>query len=120
VAPKSKRTKGEENPFLPPPFDLHRIPLVDKDYLITNAKGDFDFADLHSWLKKVFLDQSDKIGLWESNLPLSIFPQIHHFLEFALKCQAQYIPEKRAIISSSGEIIFLIMLETIDQMMQIS
>jgi hypothetical protein len=71
------------------------------------------------WLKEVFLDQSDEIGLWESNLPLYFFPKIHPFPEFSLKCQAHYIPEQRAVISSSGEILFLITPESIDQMMQI-
>jgi hypothetical protein len=120
MVPKSKRTKGEENPFLLPPVNLDRIPLADKDYLIIDRKCNFDFVDLQSWLKEVFVDQSDEIGLWESNLPLYIFPQIHHFLEFSLKCQAHYIPEKRAILSSSREILFLITPETIDQTMQIS
>jgi hypothetical protein len=119
MAPKSKQEKGEENPFLPPPVDLEKIPLVDKDRLIANTKCNFDFSDLQSWLREVFLDQSDEIGLWESNLPLYLFPQIHHFPEFALKCQAHYIPEKRVVVSSSGEILFLIMPESIDQMMQI-
>jgi hypothetical protein len=119
MAPKSKQAEGEENLFLPPPVDLDRIPLVDKDRLIADTKCDFDFADLQSWLKEVFLDQSDEIGLWESNLPLYLFPQIHPFPEFSLKCQAHYIPEQRAIVSSSGEILFLITPESIDQMMQI-
>jgi hypothetical protein len=30
MVPKSKE-EGEENPFLPPPVDLDKIPLVDKD-----------------------------------------------------------------------------------------
>jgi hypothetical protein len=71
------------------------------------------------WLKEVFLDQIDEIELWESNLPLYLFPQIDPFLEFSLKCQAHYIPKKRVVVSSSGEILFLITLESIDQMMQI-
>jgi hypothetical protein len=119
MAPKSKQAEGEENPFLMPPVDLDRIPLVEKDQLIMDTKCDFDFLDLQSWIREVFLDQSDEIGLWESNLPLYLFPQIHHFLEFSLKCQAHYIPEKRVVISSSGEILLLIMPESIDQMMQI-
>jgi hypothetical protein len=94
MAPKSKQVEGEENLFLPPPVDLDRIPLVDKDRLIMDTKCDFDFSDLQSWLREVFLDQSDEIGLWESNLPLYLFPQIHHFPEFSLKCQAHYIPNK--------------------------
>jgi hypothetical protein len=114
MAPKSKQTEGEENLFLLPLVDLNRIPLVDKDYLTTDTKCDFDFANLQSWLKEAFLDQSDEIGLWESNLPLYLFPQIHHFLEFTLKFQAHYIPEQRAIVSSSREVLFLITPETID------
>jgi hypothetical protein len=49
--------------FLLPPVDLDKILLADKDYLITDTKCDFDFVDLQSWLKEVFLDQSDEIGL---------------------------------------------------------
>jgi hypothetical protein len=80
MAPKPRPTEGEENPFLPPPIDLDKISLVDKDRLIADTICDFDFSDLQSWLREVFLDQSDEIGLWESNLPLYLFPQIHHFL----------------------------------------
>jgi hypothetical protein len=109
MAPKPRQAEGEENLFLSPPVDLDKIPLVDKDILIVDTKCDFDFSDLQSWLREVFLDQSDEIGLWESNLPLYLFPQIHHFPEFTLKCQAHYIPEQRAVISSSGDTLFLIM-----------
>jgi hypothetical protein len=93
--------------------------LADKDHLIADTRCEFDFADLQSWLKDTFLDQSDEIGLWESNLPLYLFPQVHHFPEFALKCQAHYLPDQRAIVSSSGETLFFITPEAIDQMMQI-
>jgi hypothetical protein len=103
MVPKPRQAEGEENPFLLLPVDLEKIPLVDKYRLIADTKCDFDFSDFQSWLKEVFLDQSDEIGLWESNLPLYLFPQIHHFPEFALKCQAHYIPEQRAIISSSRD-----------------
>jgi hypothetical protein len=82
MAPKSKRTEAEENPFLPPPVDLDRIPLAEKDHLIADTRCEFDFADLQSWLKEVFFDQRDEIGLWESNLSLYLFPQVHHFPEF--------------------------------------
>jgi hypothetical protein len=119
MAPKSKHSEIDENPFLPPPVDLDRIPLADKDYLISEPKCEFNFVELHSWFRDTFLDQSDEIGLWESNLPLYLFPQIHHFPEFTLKCQAHYLPNQRAIVSSSGETLFTITPETIDQMMQI-
>jgi hypothetical protein len=74
MASKTKQTEEEENPFVPPPVDLDKIPLVDKDRLIADTICSFDFADLQSWLREVFLDQSDEIGLWESNLPLVYVP----------------------------------------------
>jgi hypothetical protein len=60
---KPKLAEGEENHFLPPPVDLDKIPLVDKDRLIADTICDIDFSDLQSWLREVFLDQSDEIGL---------------------------------------------------------
>jgi hypothetical protein len=113
----TRPAKEEENPFVPPPVDLDKIPLVDKDSLVADTACSFDFADLQSWLRQIFLDQSDEIGLWESNLPLYLFPQVHHFPELALKCQAHYIPEQKAIVSSLGDVLFFITPEDIDQMM---
>jgi hypothetical protein len=63
MAPKSKSSKTVENPFLPPPIDLDRVPLYDKDYLIVEPKCEFDFFELHFWLKDGFMDQSDEIEL---------------------------------------------------------
>jgi hypothetical protein len=63
MVPKSKKIEVKENPFLRPPVDLDRIPLPDKDHLITDTRCEFDFADLQSWLKDIFVDKSDKIGL---------------------------------------------------------
>jgi hypothetical protein len=46
MVPKRRQAEGEENPFLPPPVDLDKIPLVDKDRLITDTICNFDFLDL--------------------------------------------------------------------------
>jgi hypothetical protein len=63
MASKSKRSKFEENPFLPPPFNLDQIHLAEKDYLISKTRCEFDFTELQSWFKDTFMDQSDEIGL---------------------------------------------------------
>ena len=119
MAPKYKSTETKENPFLPLPVDLDHTPLADKDYLIADLKCEFNFFELHFWLKDVFMDQSDEIWLWESNLPLYLFPQTYPFPEFALKCQENYIPSQRTIVSSFGETLFTITPETINQILQI-
>jgi hypothetical protein len=120
MAPKSKQSEIEENPFLLPPVDLDQIPLDEKDYLISEPRCDFDFVELYSWLRDIFLDQSDEIRLWESSIPLYMFPQIHHFPKFALKCQAHYLSDQRTIVPSSRETLFAITSEAIDQMLQIT
>jgi hypothetical protein len=53
---KPRQAEEEENPFLPPPVDLDKIPFVDKDRLIADTICSFDFSDLQSWLWEVFLD----------------------------------------------------------------
>jgi hypothetical protein len=119
MVPKSKNPNMNENPFLTPPIDLDRIPLAEKDYLISETRTEFDFAEIQSLFKCTFIDQSDEIGLWELSFPLYLFPQVDHFLEFALKCQVYYLPDQRAIVSLSKEAFFLITPEAIDQMMQV-
>jgi hypothetical protein len=119
MAPKGKKSNVEENTFLPPSVDLDQIPLADKDYLILETKSEFDFAEIQSWFRDTFIDQSDEIGLWQSNIPLYLFSQVYHFPEFALKCKAHYLPDQKAIVSSARETFFLITLETINQMMQV-
>jgi hypothetical protein len=106
--PKAKSIETSENPFITPPIDLDHIPLADKDFKITDLKCKFNFFESHFLLKDIFLDQSDKIELWESNFPLYMFPQSFHFSKFALKCQAHYFLGQRAIISSSSETLFTI------------
>ena len=64
------------------------------------------------------MDKKNEIGLWESNLPHYIFPQTFHSPEFSRKFQTCYIPNQRAIIAPSGEILFTITAKTIYQMMQ--
>ena len=119
MAPKGKSFDTSGNPMVPPPIDLDHIPMEDKDYKVADPKCEFDLFELHCWLKDNFLDQSDEIGLWESNLPLYMFPQTYPFPKFVLKCQASYLPSQRAITFHNGEILFTITPETINQMLQI-
>jgi hypothetical protein len=62
MAPKTKHVETTKNPFLPPSIDLECVPLADKDYKVTELKYEFNFFELHFWIKDIFLDQSDEIG----------------------------------------------------------
>jgi hypothetical protein len=63
MAPKAKSVDVSENPMRPPPVDLDHIPLPDKNYKITKPRCEFNFFELHSWLKDIFLDWNDEIRL---------------------------------------------------------
>jgi hypothetical protein len=103
MVPKSKQIEGEENPFLPPPVDLDKISLDDKDYLIADTKCDFKFTYLQSWIKEVFLDQSDEIRLWESNLPLYLFPRFTISLISPSSAKPTIFPSKEPLYRRSGK-----------------
>jgi hypothetical protein len=63
MAPKGKPIDTSENPMIPPPIDLDHIPLEDRDYKITDPRCEFNFFEFHSWMKDIFLDRSDEIGI---------------------------------------------------------
>jgi hypothetical protein len=63
MAPKNRSVDTSENPMISLLINLDHIPLEDIDYKIVEPKCEFDFFKLHYWLKDIFLDQSDKIGL---------------------------------------------------------
>jgi hypothetical protein len=111
MAPKVNLSDTSKNPMIPPPINLDHIPLAERDYKVTESKCEFNFFKLYSWLKDIFLDQSDEVGLSESNFPM--------FLEFFLRCQANYFLIQRVIASPTSEILFTITSKTIDHMLQI-
>lgn len=118
MPPKKKSYEEPLNPLIHPHVDLDHVPLADRDYKIHETFCKFELFEMCYWLQEKYIDKSDDIGLWESKLPHYIFPHTHSAPEFIRKCQACYIPSQRAIISPTGEIIFTITAQSIDQMMQ--
>lgn len=58
MAPKGKAKKKsvEERATTPTQFDLDHVPLVESVFKIAEAKCEFDFYELHLWLKQHYLD----------------------------------------------------------------
>lgn len=108
MPPKRKNQEKLVNPLIPPSIGLDRIPLVDRDYRISETQWDCEFLELYYWLEDKHVDKTDEIGLWDSNLPHYIFPLTFHALEFSKTSQACYVPGQRAIIAPSGDILFII------------
>ena len=76
MAPKGKiiNPTFEENPPTSTSIDLDHVPLADSYYKIADREWEFEFHELHLWLKQKYLDQQDEIKLWESIFPLFSFP----------------------------------------------
>jgi len=76
---KTKKQSIEESIATPTQLDLDHIPLVNSLFKFVEAKYEFDFHELHLWLKYNYLDQQDPIRFWESLLPFYSFPKTHEF-----------------------------------------
>jgi len=79
-------------PITTPHRDLDLLTLADKDFQIKNLT--FEETPLKQLCKYQdnYLNNADKIGLWESNLPKYQFPTVHIFLEIVHQCHANTIP----------------------------
>ena len=77
MAPKTKTKKQsvEESTSTPTQLDLDHIMLVDSIFKVPEAKCEFDFYELHLWIKQNYLDKQDPIKFWESLLPFFSFPR---------------------------------------------
>ena len=76
---KSKKQTTEESIVTPTQLDLDHIPIVDSLFKVAEAMCEFDFYELHLWLKQNYLDQQDLIRFWESMSPFYSFPKTHEF-----------------------------------------
>ena len=73
-------------PLNAPHKDLDYLPLVDKDFQIKDLSTDknhfkFFFQSTHN-----YLNGSDILRLWESNLPMYFLPSAHVFPDIIYQC----------------------------------
>lgn len=75
-----------------PHLDLDHLPLADKDFQIKDTFVHESPLKLYCRYRDQYLNDADKIGLWESNLPKYQFPEVHIFPKNFRYCHANYIP----------------------------
>lgn len=103
--PKNTRTRMETPVALNvPPVnvahkDLDYLSLVDKEFQIKDLEHDNCPIKLYCWCWDDYINNSDTIGLWESNLPKYIFHSVHIFLDIIHQCQDNYNPNLRVVMS---------------------
>ena len=75
VAPTALSVK----PVFTPHLNLDYLPLANRDFQIKVTVTNDLMIKIYCLVRDTHLNQADEIGLWESNLPKYVFPQVHCF-----------------------------------------
>jgi len=104
-------------PLNAPHNDLNWLPLADKDFQIKELFGDQNYLQSFFQVKDSHLNNSDILGIWESNLPIYFLPYVYVFPEIIHQCCAKYVPIHRAVMSPTKTMIFYITAKSINEML---
>lgn len=86
-------------PITNPHKDLDYLPLANKDVQIKDLTFDETHLMLYCRYRDNYLNNVDKIGVWESNLPKYQFHTSHIFPDIVHQSHANYNPNLRVVIS---------------------
>lgn len=106
-------------PITTPHRDLDHLSLADKDFQIKDLTFKETPLKLHCKYRDNYLNNADRIGLWESNLPKYQFPIVHIFPDIFHQFHANYDPKMRVVMSPDKKFIFTITVESINEMLQL-
>lgn len=95
----ASHTSLDVTPISTPHLDIGHLALADMDFQIKDIASATYLLKLHCWSKDRFLNHTDDICLWKSNLPKYLFPKVHPFNDIIHFCHACYIPSQRAIVA---------------------
>lgn len=115
----ASQTSMDVRPLQTPHLDIDHLALANINFQIKDTASPTYLLKLHCRHKYKFLNHNDDIHLWESNLPKYCFPQVHPFPENIHFCQACYVPSQRSIVTPNQQVLFTIIAESINQMLQI-
>lgn len=96
------------------------LPLADKDFQIKDITTGQNHLKAFFQARNNYLNGSDILGLWESNLLRYFFPSVHVFPEIIHQFCANYDPNLRAVMSPSQTVLFPIEAASINEMLQFS
>lgn len=93
-------------PMKTPHKDLDYLPLADKYFQIKDLSGDKNHLKIFFQARDSYLNGSDILGPWESNLPMFFLSSVHVFPDIIHHCCANYDPNQREVMSPSQAILF--------------
>lgn len=106
-------------PITTPHRDSDYLPLADKYFQIKDLNFDDSPLKFYCKYQDNYLNHSNNIGLWESNVPKYQFPYVHIFLDMVHQCHANYNLNLRVVMSLDQIIFFTITAESINEMLQL-
>ena len=81
-------------PLNAPHKDLEYLPLADRDFQIKDLILSENPLRTFCQCRDNFLNGSNILGLWESNIPMYFLPSVHVFPEIIYHCHANYDPNQ--------------------------
>ena len=104
-------------PLNAPHKELEWIPLADRDFQIDDLVGDKPHLQAFCEIRNSYKNKADIFGIWESNIPIYYLPSVNVFPDLIHQCCANYEPYQRAVMDSSGNVLFHITPQSINEML---
>lgn len=102
-----------------PHQDLDHLPLAEKYFRVKDTSVHESQLKLQCRYRVQYLNNVDKIALWESNFPKYEFSRVHVFLEIVHYCHMNYNPSQRTVMTPDHTVLFTIATESINEMLQL-
>jgi len=106
-------------PLKAPHKELEWLSLADRDYQMAEAvevSSKYHIPVINE-LKAKHINGTDILKIWDSHFPIFYLPQVNVFPDLIHQCCENYGPNQRAILNTSGSVLFYVTPEAINQML---
>jgi len=104
-------------PLNAPHKQLEWLPLTDRDFQINDMEGDKPHLQAFFEIRNSYRNKADIFGIWESHMPIYYLPSVNVFPNLIHQCCANYEPSQRAVMDPSGNILFHITTQSINEIL---
>jgi len=105
-------------PLNAPHRELEWKPLADKDFQIDDMEGYKPHLQAFCEIRSSHKNKTDIFGIWESNMPIYYLPSVNVFPDLIHQCCANYEPSQMAVMGPSGNVLFYITSQSINEILQ--
>jgi len=81
-------------------------------------EGDKPHLQAFCEVRNSYKNKADIFGTWESNMPIYYLSSLNVFPDLIHQCCSNYEPSQRAVMDPSGNVLFYITPQSINEMLQ--